>query len=177
MICNPCLDFNVVTNSIDVNCNLNVTGSITGNGEPVGSAVYLSSYGSTSQSIPTATLTAVTYGTNTLVNWGTQSSTSVFTPPVPGTYLVNVNAYWTSVPASGTTKLLIQKNSTTVSEQIWLGALDSETMHVATVVPMNGTTDTITTYLYQSTSTSQTSGGVADGTYYGNNIQIDRLHA
>ena len=165
-----CLDYNI--------SNLNVTGSITAAGEPVGSAVYISTSNSTTQSIPTSANTALTFNTDTLVNWPTRGSPTVFTPPVPGTYLVQANCCWSNVGAgSGTTRLFIQKNSTTIAEQEWQGAINSITMHITAVAPMNGTTDTFTIYVYLSSGSSQTSGGAPDTGYPGNNVQIDRLHA
>ena len=111
----------------------------------------------TTQLVPNATFTAITYDTETTdtLNWhSTSSNTSRITPTISGFYLVSFNGV--SNGAANRNISAIYKNGVSVAKtdiSTTTNALD-----ITTVVSLNGTTDYVESFLYQANTTAVNCG-------------------
>ena len=160
---------------MDVNCNMNITGNLNVDGEIVLPVVRIFSTGSTTQSVPSSSTAAIlNFNSDTLTNWPTRGSVSAFVAPVAGTYSINLAAGFSSGAASNR---VIYKNGTIISETGSAGAYMPNVYNLSWLVSMNGTTDTLTFGISQTSGSSAVTGGVLDTGLQMNQVTIDRSHA
>jgi hypothetical protein len=113
----------------------------------------------TSQSIPNATFTKVVFQSEQFdTNSNYDSTTNYrFTPTVAGYYQVSAQVNFSSMAATGTVFVDIQKNSNTEKRgQRITPTANNIALIVTALVYMNGSTDYLEIYTYQGSGTSQT---------------------
>ena len=111
----------------------------------------------TTQLVPNATFTAITYDTETTdtLNWhSTSSNTSRITPNIAGFYLVSFNGV--SNGASTRNISAIYKNGAVVAKTDV--STTTTALDITTVVSLNGTTDYVESVLYQQNGSSVNCG-------------------
>jgi hypothetical protein len=112
---------------------------------------------STTQSLPNATYTKVTLGTE-VFDTNNNFASSTFTPTVAGYYIITGSVLVQSAASAVTA--LIYKNGSTVAEGTALPAtgIFSATATTSVVIYCNGSTDYIDLYAYQGSGSSVTMG-------------------
>lgn len=128
----------------------------------VGKGPAFSAYPSSTTSVSNATFTKVTYGTEEFdTNSNYDTSLSRFTPTVAGYYQVNASINYASASNGGNNSLLaLYKNGS------WAKSSSGGNVpyyNLAALVYMNGTTDYLEIYAYQSSGSTLT---VSSGNTY-----------
>jgi hypothetical protein len=121
-----------------------------------GTGPAFSAYPSATQSVSTATFTKVTYDTEEF-DTNNNFASSRFTPTVAGYYQINARVTGNITLATNQTVLSIYKNG---SEFKRLGQIPNSTSSSvcpmgSALIYMNGSTDYLEIYVYQSTGVSQ----------------------
>ena len=126
-------------------------------------APAFSAYNSTLTAIPNATPTKVLFQTEEF-DTNSNFASSAFTPTVAGYYQVNSTVQLSS-PSSSLGYLAIYKNGATAKRGSLLNA-SSYGLSVSAIVYLNGSTDYIESYIYQSSGASVDTNPVQDTTYF-----------
>jgi hypothetical protein len=114
-----------------------------------------SAYSSAGTSVPDNVFTKVLYATE---NWDTNNNfaSSRFTPTVAGYYQINANTRYGSITSSNNA-FRIFKNGSAYVQGATCGLVNGYIyMMVTALVYMNGTTDYVEIYAYQTSGVSQT---------------------
>ena len=154
---------NVTLNNVTINSGLLSTATIpTANGTVMlsGNMPAFSAYMSAAQTISNATATKITFNTKTFDTATAYDATTNyrFTPLVAGYYQVNA-ALGTPLSATGTTSVYIYKNGSRYATGATNNSAGGNIATVASIVYLNGSTDYIECYGYQSTGISASVGG------------------
>ena len=122
-----------------------------------------SAYLSSTQSITTATTTKIAFDTKIFdTNNCFNTSTSRFTPNVPGYYQINLNVQGSSSSYSSMQIYQIYKSNNPYVKSDWRyqsATIDTGSGDVSSLIYMNGTTDYIEAYAYIVASSSPTVSG------------------
>ena len=124
-----------------------------------GNMPAFSAYMSATQTISNATATKITFNTKTFDTATAYDATTNyrFTPLVAGYYQVNA-ALGTPLSATGTTSVYIYKNGSRYATNATNNSVGGVIATVASIVYLNGSTDYIECYGYQSTGISAAVG-------------------
>lgn len=118
--------------------------------------------------------TGIVTATHTLVTWSTESvdsnnnfASNKFTPTVAGTYLVVLVVYWDSMADQAFMIPEIYKNGSLIAGTAARASGTSDQGNsTVVVVSMNGSTDYLEAYAYQSTGSNKNINGNATATYF-----------
>ena len=126
-------------------------------------APAFSAYNSTLTAIPNATATKVLFQTEEF-DTNSNFASSAFTPTVAGYYQVNSSVQLAS-PSASLGYVAIHKNGAS-AKRGWLLNGSSYGFSVSAIVYLNGSTDYIEAYVYQSSGASVNTNPVQDTTYF-----------
>ena len=127
-----------------------------------------SAYGPSAQSISSATYTKVLCATE---SWDTancydNATNYRFTPNVAGYYQVNAAVSYTGAGATGECIVLVRKNGSDYAYGTDLISTATYISILSSLIYMNGSTDYIELYCYQSSGLSKTLNGSFGTTYF-----------
>ena len=111
----------------------------------------------TTQLVPTATFTAITYDTEIAdtLNWhSTSTNTSRITPTIAGIYLVNFNGVSNSAANRNISAIYVNGASVAKTDV----STTTTALDVTAFVSLNGSSDYVESFLYQQNGTSVNTG-------------------
>lgn len=114
---------------------------------------------STNQSIPHATSTKLQFDTEVFDTAGNYDTSNYrFTPSVAGYYLLNASAFFNTTNSGGTLRIEFYKNGGVLARGINLPDVASTDMtsNGSYLLYLNGTTDYVEIYVYQSSGSAMT---------------------
>lgn len=133
-----------------------------------GNIPAFSAYKASTQSVPHATWTKVTFETEEF-DTNNNFASSTFTPTIAGYYQVNAVAEVAGLSVTGVTSLMVYKNGTYYMRgaSLWSPASGTTAPSASALVYCNGTTDYIDIYLYITNNSASTNvyGSAAAGIY------------
>ena len=141
-------------------------GNVTVNAAAMKNTPAFFAYKDVTQTAATGTATKVTFATE-LFDTNSNFASSTFTPTTSGKYFVTANV---SAQGNITTAAWIcwlYKNGTAIARTNQYHSSGEPTSGLTTLVNMNGTTDTLEIYLYQTSGSTQTMYQGQEYTYFG----------
>lgn len=127
-------------------------------------------YQTATQAIASATLTALAIDTTVVDFYNGHSNVtnnSRYVAQQSGYYLVIASAGYSTLNATGNRVLEVQKNGSTINLAVTVGLAPTTSNgaanQCATIVQMNGTTDYVEAYVYQTSGSSLTTAGASTG--------------
>jgi len=123
-------------------------------------------YSSAGTAVPDSTFTKVGYQTE-LYDTNNNFASSRFTPTVAGYYQINANTRYGSI-TSANNVLRMYKNGSSYVNGATTGVVNGYVyMMVSAIVYLNGSTDYVEIYAFQSSSTSQTTDAATEEQFSG----------
>jgi hypothetical protein len=157
-----------ITDGTIVNADINASAAIAGTKiSGVANTPAFKAYKSTPQTgVATGTLTKVTFQTE-LFDSDSNFASSTFTPTTSGKYSVIAKVAVQGAITTNTWACWLYKNGAVIAESNQYQSSGVTNPEVSTIVEMNGTTDYLEVYLYQTSGSNQIINDGQANTYFG----------
>jgi hypothetical protein len=130
-----------------------------------GNMPAFSYYSSSGTSVTNATFTKISFTTSEFDTTGSMYASSRFTPTIAGYY--QISGCVNTATASGISLTIIYKNGSRFKDgSIFLNSTAGNQSQVSALIYLNGSTDYVELWFYQTSGVSQTTGTTASSNYF-----------